>query len=93
MSSYRKTERIKEGMRVTVEVFFVEGKSVVNEALHERGGGKQERERQMASFTSYSSTQRVEPSNLNENESKYWKNKDSHTLHELNVGKTTVPQA
>lgn len=55
-------------------VFFVEGKSVVNEALRERGGGKQERERQMASFTSYSSTQRAEPSNLNESESKYWKN-------------------
>lgn len=47
----------------------------------------------MASFTSYSSTQRVEPSNLNEKESKYWKNKDLHTLHDLNVGETTTPQA
>lgn len=40
MSSYRKTERIRERMRVTGEDLFVQGKRVVNEALSEREGGK-----------------------------------------------------
>lgn len=40
MSSYRRTERIRERMRVTGPDLFVGAKRVVNEALSAREGGK-----------------------------------------------------
>ena len=40
MSSYRKTERIREMIRMTEEDLFVRGNRVVNEAFSEREEGK-----------------------------------------------------
>lgn len=40
MSSCRKTERIREGMRPAEEYLFVGGRRVFTEALSQRAGGE-----------------------------------------------------